>query len=173
MMMSSSAALSQITTSMLALQSSTKSFLEKNSLESKPAKLKEYPALADLLGKAQSEITNPMALKDFTKTEKQRTKKPKDPNAPKRPQTAFFLYLNATKPEIKKDHPDLSAGPIAKLATERWNVASEEVKQVKQTTILFHISRQANTIPGIQRHLHRELQKVLHCHRQAHDQFST
>ena len=136
MMMSSSAALSHITTSLLALQSSTKSFLEKNSFESKPDKLKQYPALADLLSKAQKDILNPLAMKDFTKSEKQRTKKPKHPNAIKRPQTAFFLYLTALKPEIKKDNPDMRMGSVAKLATERWNVASEEEKQVKHISTL-------------------------------------
>jgi hypothetical protein len=68
---------------------------------------------------------------------RKREKKVKDPNAPKRPLTAAFLYAQAARPVVKKDlESELQEG--AKLEpnavqleiTKRWNESSEEEKEV-------------------------------------------
>jgi len=47
-------------------------------------------------------------------------KKTKIAGQPKRPQTAFFLWLNENREQIKKDHPDLSLAETSKKAGEIW-----------------------------------------------------
>jgi hypothetical protein len=72
------------------------------------------------------------------------------------------LYLTAVKPEIKEKNPGLGAGSVAKLATEQWNVATEEDKQVNHSVVLSHLDCRVDIFVEIQRHIRRELQKVLH-----------
>ncbi|KAK3055189.1 hypothetical protein LTR09_003742 [Extremus antarcticus] len=71
---------------------------------------------------------------------KKRTKrpyKPRDPNAPKRPLTAYFRYLGEVRPEITAEvqsdpekYKDMvgQAGDITKIATARWTQLSEDEK---------------------------------------------
>ncbi|XP_054569879.1 high mobility group protein B1-like [Eptesicus fuscus] len=49
------------------------------------------------------------------------TKKFKDPNAPKRPPSAFFLFCSEYRPKIKGEHPGLPIGDAAKKLGEMWN----------------------------------------------------
>ena len=42
-------------------------------------------------------------------------KKVKDPNAPKRPMSAYFLFMNSVRPEVRKDNPEATIGEIAKI----------------------------------------------------------
>lgn len=46
---------------------------------------------------------------------KKKSKKDKDPNKPKRNQSAFFIYSNAVRNEVRARYPDLSFGDIAKV----------------------------------------------------------
>ncbi|XP_018400415.1 PREDICTED: FACT complex subunit Ssrp1 [Cyphomyrmex costatus] len=55
------------------------------------------------------------------KPRKQRKpKKEKDANKPKRPPTAFMLWLNSTRDSIKADNPGMSITEIAKKGGELW-----------------------------------------------------
>ncbi|KXT12394.1 hypothetical protein AC579_1714 [Pseudocercospora musae] len=65
---------------------------------------------------------------------KKRQKRPykqRDPNAPKRPLTAYFRYLKEVRPLIAAevhDHPPsdgTKAGDISKIATERWKALGD------------------------------------------------
>ena len=42
-------------------------------------------------------------------------KKIKDPNAPKRPMSAYFLFMGEKRAEVKKNNPDFKVGDIAKV----------------------------------------------------------
>ncbi len=53
----------------------------------------------------------------------------KDPNAPKRPLSTFFLFSQDERPKIKKDNPSLSVADIAKLIGERWRSIGEDKKR--------------------------------------------
>jgi len=44
----------------------------------------------------------------------------KDPNAPKRPQSAYFLWLNANRALIKEENPGISITEISKKAGKMW-----------------------------------------------------
>ena len=50
----------------------------------------------------------------------------KDPNAPKKPQTAYFLYMNAHRAEVKAAEPDLTLGELTKKMTEMYKALPEE-----------------------------------------------
>ncbi|CAD7678998.1 unnamed protein product [Nyctereutes procyonoides] len=52
-------------------------------------------------------------------------KKLKDPNAPKRPPSAFFLFCSEYRPKIKGEHPDLPIGDVAKKLGEMWKKAAK------------------------------------------------
>ena len=68
---------------------------------------------------------------DLTKVKKKRAKKEKDPNAPKRPLTAYFLYSTHARPEVKKDLGD-SATPVEvnNEILKRWKEMAADKKEV-------------------------------------------
>ncbi len=49
-----------------------------------------------------------------------RGKKKKDPNAPKRPPSAFFIFCSDHRPNLKGENPNLTIGEIAKKLGELW-----------------------------------------------------
>lgn len=49
---------------------------------------------------------------DVVVAKKKRGKKSKDPNKPKRNQSAFFLYSNANRARIKQENPDIAFGEV-------------------------------------------------------------
>uniref|UniRef100_A0A3Q2WQS3 High mobility group protein B2 n=1 Tax=Haplochromis burtoni TaxID=8153 RepID=A0A3Q2WQS3_HAPBU len=56
-------------------------------------------------------------------------KKYKDPNAPKRPPSAFFIFCSEFRPKVKGESPGLSIGDVAKRLGEMWNGTAAEDKQ--------------------------------------------
>ncbi|XP_050293828.1 FACT complex subunit Ssrp1 [Anthonomus grandis grandis] len=54
------------------------------------------------------------------KPRKRKEKKEKDENKPKRASTAFMLWLNAHREQIKKDNPGIKVTEIAKKGGEMW-----------------------------------------------------
>ncbi|KAK2108340.1 high mobility group box 3 [Saguinus oedipus] len=55
--------------------------------------------------------------------------KKKDPNAPKRPPSGFFLFCSEFCPEIKSTNPGISIGDMAKKLGERRNNLNDCEKQ--------------------------------------------
>ncbi|XP_054439328.1 high mobility group protein B1-like [Pteronotus mesoamericanus] len=53
----------------------------------------------------------------------------KDPNAPKRSPSAFFLFCSEYRPKIKGEHPGLSTGDVAKKLGETWSNTAAGDKQ--------------------------------------------
>nr|XP_013803700.1 PREDICTED: FACT complex subunit SSRP1-like [Apteryx mantelli mantelli] len=69
-------------------------------------------------------------VKDRKPRKKQlESKKGKDPNAPKRPMSAYMLWLNANREKIKSDHPGISITDLSKKAGELWKAMSKEKKE--------------------------------------------
>ncbi|KAG9329161.1 hypothetical protein JZ751_007388 [Albula glossodonta] len=56
-------------------------------------------------------------------------KKKKDPNAPKRPPSGFFLFCSEHRPKIKAQNPSLGIGDVAKKLGEMWNNLGDSNKQ--------------------------------------------
>ncbi|MEJ1270237.1 high mobility group box 1 [Cricetulus griseus] len=68
-------------------------------------------------------------MKTYIPPKGETKKKFKDPNAPKRPPSAFFLFCSEYCPKIKGEHPGLSIGDVAKKLGELWNNTAAEDKQ--------------------------------------------
>ena len=49
-----------------------------------------------------------------------KSKRSKDPNAPKRPMTAYFLFMGEKRAEVKNANPDFKVGDIAKELGKMW-----------------------------------------------------
>ena len=52
----------------------------------------------------------------------------KDPNAPKRNMSAYFLYSVHIRPTIKEENPEASFGDIARLISQRFKTLDEKEK---------------------------------------------
>ena len=55
-----------------------------------------------------------------------RKKAKKDPNAPKRNMSAFFLYSCAVRPSVKENNPSASFGDIARLISAQFKGLSDK-----------------------------------------------
>jgi hypothetical protein len=84
-----------------------------------------------------NQIANPTdgATTDGKSKKRKREKKEKDPNAPKRPLTAAFLYAQEARPIVRKDlEAALGEGDVLEKnavnleTTKRWNALPEEEK---------------------------------------------
>ncbi|KIL67410.1 hypothetical protein M378DRAFT_22958 [Amanita muscaria Koide BX008] len=61
---------------------------------------------------------------------KRRKRKPKDPNAPKRPASSYILFQNEVRKELKASHPQMSNQELLSLIARQWQEMSEEDKAV-------------------------------------------
>ncbi|KAL1776487.1 high mobility group protein B1 [Sigmodon hispidus] len=68
-------------------------------------------------------------MKTYIPPKGETKKKFKDPNAPKRPPSAFFFFCSEYHPKIKGEHPGLSIGDVAKKLGEMWNNTAVDDKQ--------------------------------------------
>jgi hypothetical protein len=60
---------------------------------------------------------------------KKAAKAAKDPNAPKRPPTAFFLFLNEFRKTFKEEHPDVKGVTmVGKAGGEKWKEMTDAEK---------------------------------------------
>lgn len=59
---------------------------------------------------------------------KKKKKKVKDPNAPKRPITAYFYFAAEKRPEIKEKNPSFGITQIAALIGEQWRNLEDDDK---------------------------------------------
>ena len=61
--------------------------------------------------------------------------KKKDPNAPKKPPSGFFLLCSEFHPKIKFINPGISIGDMAKKLGEMWNNLNDSEKQPYVTKV--------------------------------------
>lgn len=64
------------------------------------------------------------------KEKKVKEKKIKDPNAPKRPASAYLLYKNESIAATKAKHPDLPYKELLALVGQEWNALDASLKKV-------------------------------------------
>uniref|UniRef100_A0A3P8ZAD7 FACT complex subunit SSRP1 n=1 Tax=Esox lucius TaxID=8010 RepID=A0A3P8ZAD7_ESOLU len=62
-------------------------------------------------------------------------KKQKDANAPKRPMSAYMLWLNSSRERIKAENPGISITEISKKAGEMWKQIGKEDKEVRVSSL--------------------------------------
>lgn len=90
---------------------------------------KEKKRFADMAEKDKARYDREMAAYVPPAGEGGRKRKKKDPNAPKRPLSAFFLFCHDERPAVKVIHPNYGVGDVAKELGDRWNKVSPETKQ--------------------------------------------
>lgn len=59
-------------------------------------------------------------------SKKGKTKKKKDPNAPKRAMSAYMLWLAEARQQIKEENPGISITDLTKRAGEKWKTLSDK-----------------------------------------------
>ena len=89
---------------------------------------KEKKRFAEMAEKDKQRYDKEMASYTPPAGEGGRKRKKKDPNAPKRPLSAFFLFCHDERPSVKAIHPNHSVGEVAKELGERWNKVTPDVK---------------------------------------------
>ena len=88
-----------------------------------------------LNGAAQLQLTNGAGEEEGKGKRKRRAYKARDPNAPKRPLTAYFRYLQENRSKIGVEMQEKAGGvtqrpgDLSKEATERWNSLSKAAQQ--------------------------------------------
>lgn len=60
---------------------------------------------------------------------KKSKKSKKDPNAPKRCMSAYFLYSIDARPKVKSEHPDASFGDVARMISSRFKNLSDKERK--------------------------------------------
>lgn len=58
-------------------------------------------------------------------------KKQKDKGGPKRPMSAYMLWLNSSRERIKSENPGISVTEISKKAGEMWRQLGKDEKEVR------------------------------------------
>merc|ERR1711881_301035 len=56
-------------------------------------------------------------------------KRPKDKNAPKKPQTAYFVFCNEKREEIKASLENPTMASVSKRMGEMWKALDEEARK--------------------------------------------
>lgn len=76
-------------------------------------------------------------MKDYVPAEdptggmgKKGKKQKKDPNAPKRNMSAYFLYSIEARQAVKEENPEASFGDIARLISEKFKNLSEKERKI-------------------------------------------
>jgi len=105
-------------------------------VESALAKLGENPLLKlGELHRAISPAGKSNVAGDAAGGKKERKKRQHDPNAPKRPLTPFFLYMQTARPIIANDlGAEAAKGAVSDEGTRRWGTMAAEDKQVSNYT---------------------------------------
>ncbi|GMH07059.1 hypothetical protein Nepgr_008899 [Nepenthes gracilis] len=94
--------------------------VEKPADHKKPAELKKKP-----VDRKKATPSSPES-----KPKKRRLSKIEDPNKPKRPATAFFLFMEDFRKVYKEQHPDSKKGSeVAKEGGEKWKSMTDEEKK--------------------------------------------
>lgn len=80
----------------------------------------------------QDKIRYQEEMKHYVPTEEEggrKKKKKRDPNAPKRNMSAYFLYSMYARPQVKEDNPDASFGDIARIISEQFKTLPDKEKK--------------------------------------------
>ncbi|XP_016416430.1 high mobility group protein B1b [Sinocyclocheilus rhinocerous] len=102
-------------------------FSKKCSERWKTTSVKEKGRFEDMA--KQDKVRYEREMKNYIPPKGEKKRRFKDPNAPKRPPSTFFIFCGDYRSKIKGENPGLSIGNIAKKLGEMWNSSSAEVKQ--------------------------------------------
>merc|ERR1712228_769368 len=86
-------------------------------------------------------FTMPKTKKDYydsdsedeaPRQKKQPKKKKKDPNAPKRPTSAYFFFAGDVRPGLREENPGLKITEVASLIGAKWRELDDDEKKPYQ-----------------------------------------
>ncbi|KAM3869618.1 high mobility group protein B1a [Diretmus argenteus] len=101
-------------------------FSKKCSERWKTMSAKEKGKFEDLA--KQDKVRYEREMKNYSPPKGEKKKRFKDPNAPKRPPSAFFIFCAEFRPKVKGETPGLTIGDVAKKLGEMWNGTAAEDK---------------------------------------------
>lgn len=61
---------------------------------------------------------------------KRQPRKPRDPNEPRRPASAYILFQNDVRRELKSQHPNVSQSELLNMISKQWNEMTDDQKSV-------------------------------------------
>ena len=89
---------------------------------------------------ADYKAEHPESSSDDEKEKKPpKKKRKKDPNAPKKPSSAYFHFSKKMRSKIKEENPTATFGELGKLLGEAWKQVSDEDKKVG--SLMAHFCR--------------------------------
>jgi len=72
---------------------------------------------------------HPNEAEESGKRKSKKSKKEKDPLAPKKALSAYFMFIKAQRPKEKLNNPTLSFAELGKLMGEKWTAMSDDQKK--------------------------------------------
>jgi len=87
---------------------------------------------ADTAAAAGTAGANGKAAKKLSKLQKRKEKRLRDPDAPKRPPSAYLLFQNEVRQEIRKKHPGMPYSEVLGKVSEAWKALTDEQRRVYQ-----------------------------------------
>lgn len=68
--------------------------------------------------------------------EGKKTRKKKDPLAPKRPPSSYLLFQNEVRSELKKTHPGMPNNELLGMIAKQWSEMTQDEKEVRAPTLI-------------------------------------
>lgn len=107
----------------------------------KPAQKSKYLALAE---KEKQRYATEMLTYVPSPEDKKKKRKKKDPNAPKRPTSAYIFYVNSRSDRVRKEHPDYKMTEVMKSLGAEWRALDDRSKKPFQDMALKDKNRYMN-----------------------------
>ncbi|XP_077388832.1 FACT complex subunit SSRP1a [Festucalex cinctus] len=79
--------------------------------------------------KKKQKVSKPKVVKEKKERKPRKEKKQKDKGGPKRPMSAYMLWLNSSRERIKSENPGISVTEISKKAGEMWRQLGKDEKE--------------------------------------------
>ncbi|XP_019739923.1 FACT complex subunit SSRP1a isoform X1 [Hippocampus comes] len=79
--------------------------------------------------KKKQKVEKPKVVKEKKERKPRKEKKQKDKGGPKRPMSAYMLWLNSSRERIKSENPGISVTEISKKAGEMWRQLGKDEKE--------------------------------------------
>jgi len=98
---------------------------------------------------AQYKEDHPESSDEEEKPAKKKRKK-KDPNAPKKPCSAFFHFSKKMRPRIKDENPEATFGQLGKIIGEQWSKLGADERKEFETLAAADKERYAKEMKNYQ-----------------------
>ncbi|CAL8087025.1 unnamed protein product [Calicophoron daubneyi] len=112
-----------------------KTFSKECSEQWKNLSAKEKKRYEDLALKDKERYKNEMKNYEPPTDEGKSKKRKRDPDAPKKALSAFFLFCQDERPNVKEEHPEWKVGDIAKELGKRWENCKNKSKYESQALV--------------------------------------